>query len=354
MKTLTVGRPGEDYSICIGKGIMGELAGLLARFSTAEGAAAGMQDTVAVVTDENVWRLHGEAFKSAAAAAGLAASPLVLAPGEDNKSLEGLGRALSHFANAGVTRKSTVVAFGGGVVGDLCGFAASCYMRGVGYIQVPTTLLAQVDSSVGGKTAVNLPEGKNLAGTFYRPKAVFIDLDMLETLPRREFKCGIAEVIKYGAIRSAGLFEKLENDNITDILTEVIYECCKIKSNIVTADELEAGERILLNFGHTLGHAIEQRSGYKYSHGEAVAMGMAAAARLGVKMGYTKAEAASRLEALIRRFGLDTECPFGMAELLPIVRRDKKGYSNGVKLVLIRDIGSAWVRDTGFEELAII
>jgi 3-dehydroquinate synthase len=268
---------------------------------------------------------------------------VILEPGEHNKSLDGLERLYGAFAAMKLRRGGLVVAFGGGVTGDLSGMAAATWMRGVRYIQIPTTLLAQVDSSVGGKTAVNLKEGKNLAGVFYQPALVLIDPALLETLPEREFRCGMAEVIKYGAIRSVPLFENLAHKPDTAELAKIIAQCCRIKSEIVERDELDTGERMILNFGHSFGHAIEKAGGYqRHNHGEAVAIGMTLAAEIGEKTGLTAAGIAARIKEVLEIHGLDTDCPYEPEQLLPQMELDKKNESGKIKLVLIREIGTAF------------
>jgi 3-dehydroquinate synthase len=265
VKTLTVGLSGNSYDILIGDGLLDNLGEMLKPLCAPVGPAAAEPVTttgpIAVVTDENVWELHGSRFASSLSGAGVDFEPIVLPSGERNKSLLGLSSLYEAFARLPLARDGLVVAFGGGVTGDLCGFAAATWMRGVRFVQVPTTLLAQVDSSVGGKTAINLPQGKNLVGAFYQPKLVVIDPQTLDTLPDREMRSGMAEVIKYGAIRSSSLFETLAKKIGPEDLSDVIYECCSIKSEIVARDERDFGERMLLSFGHTLGHAIEKQSG---------------------------------------------------------------------------------------------
>jgi 3-dehydroquinate synthase len=349
MRTLTVGLAENKYDILIGDGLLKSLGGLLKPFCSGDGP-------VAVVTDENVWELHGARFASSLSEAGVNFEPVRMPPGEHNKSPDGLAALYDAFADLRLTRGGLVAAFGGGVVGDLCGFAAATWMRGVGFVQVPTTLLAQVDSSVGGKTAINLPRGKNLVGAFYQPKLVVIDPLTLNTLPEREVKGGMAEAIKYGAISSPSFFDQLGRSGKEKIapedLTGVIYECCRIKSEIVARDERDFGERTLLNFGHTLGHAIEKRFGFgRYTHGEAVAFGMVLAADLGERTGVSEPGVGDALRRVLSLYGLETRCPCDPSELLPILTTDKKSDGGGVQMVLLRKIGSAFTRRTTFSEL---
>jgi 3-dehydroquinate synthase len=313
-----------------------------------------MDGAIAVVTDENVWGLYRERFSSSLSRAGIAFEAVVLPAGEANKSLDGLSGLYDAFARISLARGGLVAAFGGGVVGDLCGFAAATWMRGVNFAQVPTTLLAQVDSSVGGKTAINLAHGKNLAGVFYQPRIVVIDPSTLDSLPEREIRCGMAEAIKYGAIRSPGLFASLaqSTEGASPALGDVIGECCRIKSEIVLRDERDFGERMLLNFGHTLGHAIEKQSGFElHRHGEAVAFGMVLAARLGESMGLTEPGTADSLRRALSQHGLDSDYRGDLPALLPALSMDKKSGSGGVRMIMLRRIGEAFVQRVGFEEI---
>lgn len=337
---LTVGFEGGRYDILIGKGLLRELGGLLAPLRK--------NAPLAVVSDENVWAAHGETFASSVDSFD---PVIVLPPGEGIKSLEGLSRLYGDFARRKLTRNGLVAAFGGGVIGDLAGFAAATWMRGVRIVQVPTTLLAQVDSSVGGKTAVNLPQGKNLAGAFHQPELTVIDPAVLDSLPERERRCGMAEVVKYGAIRSRSLFEALLEDGEPD-LAGLIHTCCQIKAEIVARDERDFGERMLLNFGHTLGHAIEKSGGFEtYRHGEAVAMGMVLAAEAGEAMGFTEPGTVNALRRALTAQGLETEYPGDLMSLFPLLSADKKSAGGGVQMVLLRRVGEAFTRHVAFEDL---
>jgi len=346
MKTLSVGLPGNEYDIVIGRGMLDGVGHMLRDL-------AGSGEPAAVVTDENVWRAHGEKFSASLSDAGVDFERVILPPGEANKSMSGLSGLYEAFSGMELSRRGLIVAFGGGVVGDLCGFAAATWKRGVGYAQVPTTLLAQVDSSVGGKTAINLAYGKNLAGAFYQPKLVAIDPDTLSTLPAREFRSGMAEVIKYGAIYSEGLFETLTGDAPSPRdLSDAIYECCSIKSGIVARDERDFGERMLLNFGHTLGHAIEKKSGFdRYRHGEAVAFGMILAAGIGERMGLSAPGTSDVLRKALEAYGLETEYPGETGDLIPILKSDKKSEGNGVRMVFLKCIGESFTRPVSFAEI---
>ena len=337
----------KSYDIIIENGLLDHPESFL-------GPYTGDQGPVAVVTDEKVWGYYGKAFCSALREAGVDAREVVVEPGEQSKSMKGLTFLYDAFVGMKLKRDNLAVALGGGVIGDLCGFAAATYLRGIAYIQIPTTLLAQVDSSVGGKTAINLEQGKNLAGAFYQPRLVAIDPLVLKTLPDREYRCGMAEVIKYGAIRSRGLFDSLRERPAADSLPEIIAMCCRIKSEIVVRDERDMGERMLLNFGHTFGHAIEKACRYgTYNHGEAVAAGMSLAAGLGEELGITLAGTMDELNSLLEFHGLRTQCPCSPADLLPYVGVDKKSRADDIRMVFLRRIGEAFVRSVSFAELEV-
>ena len=270
--------------------------------------------------------------------------------GESAKTLERFSELVRELADFGATRDACVLALGGGVVGDLAGFVASCWMRGIDCVQLPTTLLAMVDSSVGGKTAVDMPQGKNLVGAFHPPRAVFADTATLRTLPDRELRAGLAEVVKYGAIRDAAFLDWLDahsGDLLArdpDALAEAIARSCAHKAEIVARDPFERGERALLNFGHTFAHAIESEQGYGgLNHGEAVAVGMVCAARLSARLGLASDAEATHLESLLTRFGLPVAVPAGLspAALVARMRLDKKAAAGGLRFILWRGTGKA-------------
>ena len=298
-----------------------------------------------VVTNETVGPLYLNKLR--ANLAGKTVESIALPDGEKYKTTDTLHQVLDKLVAVGANRDTTVVALGGGVVGDIAGFAAASYMRGVGFVQVPTTLLAQVDSSVGGKTGINHPQGKNLIGAFYQPGVVLIDTDTLQTLPERELKAGLAEVVKYGAIADAAFLAWLE-ENIEALLegepqalAHAIQRSCELKAEVVAEDEREMGRRAILNFGHTFGHAIEHSLGYgEWLHGEAVAAGMVMAA----KLSDIADEDALRLRALIERAGLPTGPPaIGADKLLHAMSRDKKVQGKGLRFVLLRELGDAYL-----------
>jgi 3-dehydroquinate synthase len=285
---------------------------------------------------------------------------VILADGEAEKNLANFDKIMSHLLANTHGRDSTLIALGGGVIGDITGFAAACYQRGIDFIQIPTTLLSQVDSSVGGKTAVNHPLGKNMIGAFYQPKAVVIDIDSLKTLPQREFSAGMAEVIKYGILGDGDFFAWLENHSEEikagkqQILIQMIEKCCQCKADIVSADETEAGVRALLNLGHTFGHAIEAEQGYgKWLHGEAVATGMVLAAKLAVAMNLLEVSELRRIEKLLTDFALPLIAPetMGFDEFIKHMRRDKKNIGGKLRLIIPTAIGKSVMRDDINEDM---
>jgi 3-dehydroquinate synthase len=350
VSVIPVALAGKEYDILIGRGLLDAAGKLISPFRVSSGP-------IAIVTDENVWRLWGERLKSSLSDSGIGWAPVIFPAGEASKTLDGLSSLYDGFARMALGRDGLVIAFGGGVAGDMAGFAAATWMRGVRYVQIPTTLLSQIDSSVGGKTAINLPHGKNLAGAFHQPKLVLIDPATLETLPEREIKCGMAEAIKYGAIRSAALFEGLAEKTAGGLeeIGEIIGECCRIKSEITARDEFDSGERMLLNFGHTFGHAIEKVTGFgSYSHGEAVAFGMAIAADLGERAGFTRPGTGDEIRRALAAWGLAVDCPIDTAELLPLVSFDKKSVDGGTRMIFLRRIGEAFINEMSFTEIGAL
>jgi 3-dehydroquinate synthase len=309
----------------------------------------GLGQRCAVITDSNVAKRYGKEALQALETSGFSPALLTIPAGEKSKSLRYVQSCYDQLAAHRLERKSFVIALGGGVVGDLAGFVAATYLRGVPFVQIPTTLLAQVDSSVGGKVGVNLPAGKNLVGAFYQPRIVLCDLSTLATLPEREFRAGLAEVIKYGVIYDAKLFTLLEKNleallnRESQKLAAVVARCCEIKAEVVGQDETESGLRAILNFGHTLGHALEAISRYgKYLHGEAISIGQVAAARLSSRLLGLPATDAQRIENLFVRAGLPVRVKLNSAQrrsLFAAMRLDKKVSAGEVKFVLAREIG---------------
>ena len=333
----------RSYDILVGEGLLGDAK-----------AFAGLprSSRALVVSNTTVAPLYARRLAQTLAAQHDHVQLVELEDGEAHKDWSSLNRVFDALLGAGSDRRTVLYALGGGVVGDITGFAAACFMRGVPFVQVPTTLLAQVDSSVGGKTAINHPLGKNMIGAFHQPLRVLADLDTLKTLPARELRAGLAEVIKYGPIadeeffvwQEAHLDELLRGER--DALRHAIRRSCEIKANVVGQDERESGLRAILNFGHTFGHAIEAGVGYGvWLHGEAVACGMVMAARLSERLGMIDAAVAARIESLIARAGLPTRGPaLGSARYLELMRHDKKAEAGEIRFVLIDGMGSACVR----------
>jgi len=341
--TVDVALAERSYPVHIGSGLIAEAGALI--------AARVPQPRVVVITNPVVAALWLAPLRTALAGAGVSAETIVIPDGEAHKSWASAHDVLTRLLELRAERSTSLIALGGGVVGDITGFAAAIYQRGIPFVQIPTTLLAQVDSSVGGKTGVNHSLGKNMIGAFYQPRAVLIDTDCLATLPERELAAGLAEVIKYGAIRDSAFFAWLEA-NIERLrardaaaLAEAIATSCRIKAQIVGADEREAGERALLNFGHTFGHAIEAGVGYgEWLHGEAVGAGMAMAAALSSRLGLLPEIDAERVRALVHRAGLPVEPPALTPErYIALMGHDKKVVGGAIRFVLLRALGEAFV-----------
>jgi 3-dehydroquinate synthase len=331
----------RSYDIKIGPGLIHKLGTECARLKLGQRCA--------IITDTNVGRQYAKPAYNALVQAGFEPSLVIVPAGETAKSLKSVHSCYDRLASHRLERKSFIVALGGGVVGDLAGFVAATYLRGIPFVQVPTTLLAHVDSSVGGKTGVNLKAGKNLVGAFHQPRLVLCDLEALATLPAREFRAGLAEIIKYGIIYDAALFTRLERDlakllrRESKTLGEVIARCCEIKADVVGQDETESGLRAILNFGHTIGHGLEAISRYgKYLHGEAISIGQVAAAKLSVALTGLPAPDATRITDLLQRAGLPTEVKLSTRQrpkLLAAMKLDKKVSNGEIKFVLARRIG---------------
>ncbi|SDF80734.1 3-dehydroquinate synthase [Onishia taeanensis] len=345
IRTLSVALDERSYPIHIGPGLLSH-ADVIAPY------LAGRQ--VMIVTNETIAPLYLEAFKRGLPE-GLEVEEVVLPDGEHTKTLDSVSRIWDALLAAGFNRRCTLIALGGGVIGDMTGYAAACYQRGVAFVQVPTTLLSQVDSSVGGKTGVNHPRGKNMIGAFWQPKAVLIDTETLSTLPARELSAGLAEVIKYGLIRDLEFLAWLEArmDALRGLdgeaLREAIYRSCAIKAEVVAADETEQGARALLNLGHTFGHAIEAHQGYgAWLHGEAVGTGMLMAAELSQRLGWLTQDEVDRTAAVIAAAGLPPAAPddMGVEDFLAVMRLDKKNIDTRLRLVLLRSLGDACLYDS--------
>ncbi len=341
MRNVQVPLGNRSYAIKVGGGLLPRLG--------AECAQLQLGQRCAVITDSNVGKKFAKAALKSMAASGFQPVLITVPAGEKSKCMAVVEKCYDQLAAHRLERKSFIVALGGGVVGDLAGFVAATYLRGIPFVQVPTTLLAQVDSSVGGKTGVNLKAGKNLVGAFYQPQMVLCDLDALKTLPKREFISGLAEVFKYGIIYDAILFAQLERNlpkllkREAETLAAVIARCCEIKADVVGQDETEGGLRAILNFGHTIGHAIENSSGYgKYLHGEAISIGQVAAAKLSHKLLGLLSGDAERIEKLFAQAGLPVKIKLNAAQrkkLFAAMKLDKKVSGGEIKFVLAEKIG---------------
>lgn len=343
MRTVHVSLGPRSYAIHIGRGLLARLGRECARL--------GLAERCALITDTNVGRRYAKPAFESLVRAGFSPVLVVVPAGEPSKRLATVQRCYDQLAAHRLERQSFIVALGGGVVGDLAGFVAATYLRGLAFVQVPTTLLAQVDSSVGGKVGVNLRAGKNLVGAFHQPRLVLCDLDTLRTLPPREYRAGLAEVIKYGAIADVDFFELLEREmprlleRRPAALTSVVARCCAIKADVVGRDETEGGPRAMLNFGHTVGHGLEAISRYgRYLHGEAIAIGQVAAARLSHAVLGLPRRDVERIRALFQRAGLPTGVKLTARQhrrLWAALRLDKKVSRGQIKFVLLRRLGRA-------------
>jgi len=342
MSTLEVRLPQKKYSVIIEKGILNNIGQRIKKIYS--------NKKIVIITDLNVKGLYGQKIIDSLNEHGFQTKIIAVEPGEKSKSLDEAKNIYESILDFEITRGDMIIAFGGGVVGDLAGFVASTLLRGIPFIQMPTSLLAQIDSSVGGKVAVNLPQGKNLVGSFYHPEAVFIDPELLKTLDRRFLYDGMAEVIKYGCIRDKGLFDRLmkikSEEELFNNMEEIILGCCSIKRDIVEMDEKDKGERMLLNFGHTIGHAVEKYFGYKkYTHGEAVAMGMFNITKKSEEMGITKAGTTKLIKEIIIKYNLPYEMEnIDCDKLIGAVGLDKKNKGDKLNLILLKGIGDSFIK----------
>ncbi|HEY5535521.1 MAG TPA: 3-dehydroquinate synthase [Ignavibacteria bacterium] len=341
MYSIDVKASSGNYSIYIKNGLLDEIG--------VEVKKIYKGNKIAIVTDSSVNELYGQRVISSLKMSGFEPFKIVVKAGEESKSFETLLEVYDKLLDFKINRGDIIIALGGGVVGDMAGFAASTFLRGIPIVQIPTTLLAQVDSSVGGKVAVDLPRGKNLVGSFYMPKAVFIDPLLLGTLSDRFLNDGMGEVIKYGAIKDSELFNKLmKYENKEALLKEIdqiIYTCCSIKAAIVEVDEKDTGERMLLNYGHTIGHAIEQFYNFKkYSHGEAVAMGMYSITKLGEELGLSKAGTSTAIKDILVKYNLPWTLPkISSEDVIETISNDKKNIGESMNFILIKAIGNSFI-----------
>ena len=343
MKKIRI-QAGRPYTVMVGEGIRTQAGRMIVDTLPAAASAA-------IISDSNVAPLYLEQIKDTIEQAGLSVCSKVIAAGEASKNLSVYSEILSFLAEQKLSRSDVIIALGGGVVGDLAGFAAATFLRGVPYVQIPTSLLAMVDSSVGGKTAVDLQAGKNLAGVFYQPSVVICDPEVLHTLPDSYFRDGCAEVIKYGVLEDEMLFSRLMTEGICFDRVSVISRCIEIKAHYVAEDEFDQGLRQKLNLGHTFGHAIEASSHFAVTHGQAVAAGMCMIARASCALGFCRKSCVDAVEACVREFGLPDSSDKLAEELLPYVFSDKKRRADSISLIVPRQIGQCDVMAVGADDI---
>ena len=350
---ISVRLPQQPYQIAIAPGGLSQI-GTILRNPQIQSVALGQK--MVVVSNPQIWKHYGQPVVDALAAAGFDIAHCLLPAGERYKTLKSIQKIYDCALAHRLERSSTLVALGGGVIGDMTGFAAATWLRGIHVVQIPTSLLAMVDAAIGGKTGVNHPQGKNLIGAFHQPRLVLIDPNTLQTLAGREFRAGMAEVIKYGVIWDAALFERLEQSDRLDqrrylspqLILDILNCACQAKAEVVTQDEKEAGLRAILNYGHTIGHAIESLTGYRlFNHGEAVALGMIAAADIAVDLGLWSQSDAERQRTLVRKVNLPTQLPsdFDPSPVLAVLQTDKKVKAGRVRFILPTQIGQVTITD---------
>lgn len=343
MKKLHV-NAGKGYDILIEKGIIKNAGEYIKELSSAK--------KVCIISDTNVFPLYGDVVKQSLENEGYKTYTYIFEAGEQSKKTTTVVSMVEFMAENELTRGDLVVALGGGVVGDMAGFAAAIYLRGIDFVQIPTSLLAQVDSSVGGKTAVDLPQGKNLCGAFHQPILVLVDTNTLDTLSPHFFSDGLSEAIKMGCIKSASLFEKIENEDAHDIIDDIVYECDMLKAGVVERDEKEHGERALLNFGHTGGHAIEKLHNFTtISHGEAVGIGMVLISKAGEENGITEKGTADRIAKVLLKYDLQIEDSHDLADIVSAMNADKKRTGTALNFTLIHAIGDSYNEKIKYEDI---
>lgn len=343
MKKLTV-NVNDKYDILIEKGLLSQSGALIKDVLNAK--------KIALISDTNVYPIYGDGIKASLENAGYQVFTYIFKSGEASKTTATVIKMVEFMAENGLTRDDGVVALGGGVCGDMAGFAAAIYLRGIKFVQIPTSLLSQVDSSVGGKTAVDLPQGKNLCGAFHQPSLVIIDPNVLDTLTEHYFADGMGEVIKAGCIKSAKLFERLENENPKDFIEDMIYECLDIKRQVVENDEKEHGERALLNFGHTCGHSIEKLWNFEtVSHGEAVGIGMVMITQVTEKLGITEKGTADRIKKVLEKNNMKISDTHSVGEIVGAMHADKKRTASGIKFAVLKAIGESFIYPVKNEDI---
>lgn len=342
MKTITV-RASRVYEVMISSGILGNAGEYIKKTSKAE--------KIMIVSDDNVFPLYGRQLSDSLRSSGYTVFSFVFKNGEQSKNIKTYSSLLETLYDHRFNRNDAVAALGGGVVGDLAGFAAATYQRGIDYVQIPTSLLAAVDSSVGGKTAIDLTEGKNQVGCFYQPSLVLCDTGTLSTLPEKQYRCGCAEIIKYAMIKSSDLFEIISSSPVKDTYEDIIERCVDIKRQIVEQDEFDKGTRMLLNFGHTFGHAAEALSDFNILHGQAVAMGMGTITKSAEKLGCCAPGTYHALTSLLEKYCLPVSVPFSADEIMSVVSSDKKAGAGFIDLVIPKAVGDCEIIRTPMEEV---
>ncbi|MEG1152569.1 MAG: 3-dehydroquinate synthase [Oscillospiraceae bacterium] len=346
MKKTTVKLKNSSYDIIIGKQILDYTGKYIKQYLNFE--------KVFILSEENVWKIYGQQLQSSLKNENVEYISLILKPGEENKSFLIFQQVIEYMATSKITRNDLFICFGGGVIGDLGGFCASVYMRGINYIQIPTTLLSQVDSSIGGKTAININSGKNLVGSFYQPKLVITDTSLLSTLPKRELSSGVAEVIKYAVLYSERLFKTLLQINSCELLSvkceDIIFDCCNFKKEVVEIDEFDNGERAFLNLGHTFGHAIEKSFNYqKYNHGEAVSIGIFLASLYSEIKNPNSKPTSRKIYTILKKYNLPVDDEINLLQLCDYFSSDKKSTGEKINLILINDISDCYISSENLE-----
>lgn len=343
MKTVTV-HASKNYDVLIGSGLLPLCGKYISNVLKGRSAI--------LVSDDNVFPIYGQTVLNSLSEAGINAAVYIFPHGEQSKNLSVYGEILNAMCKAHLSRKDTVIALGGGVTGDLAGFAAATYQRGIGFVQIPTSLLAAVDSSVGGKTGIDLPEGKNQVGAFYQPSLVLCDTDTLNTLPEEEYKNGCAEIIKYAMIGYSELLKEISETPIKERYETVIERCVSMKRDYVEQDEHDLGVRMMLNFGHTVGHAVEALSNYTVAHGKAVAIGMAVISAAACKHNICNDDVFTTLSKLLDQYGLPSKAPYSTDELAKAALSDKKRQGSALTLVVPKNIGTCELTNIESESLA--
>ncbi|MCY6959238.1 3-dehydroquinate synthase [Clostridium brassicae] len=349
MKALNINLTHKTYPIYIEKGLMNSIGEEIKKIYA--------RKNIVIVSDKNVWRFYGDKLVENLNKSGFKVNKIVVEPGEKSKSFDVLLNIYNKLLDFGVTRGDLIIALGGGVIGDLTGFAAATFLRGIPFVQIPTSLLAQIDSSIGGKVAVDLNRGKNLVGNFYHPEAVFIDSDVLSTLDDRYLYDGMAEVIKYACIRDEKLFYRLLSYNSKEELIQnmdyIIETCCNVKKEIVERDEKDTGDRMILNFGHTIGHAIEKYFNFeKYTHGEAVALGMYSITKKSEELGLTEKGVSENIAKMLKKYNLQYEIDIENKDtILEAIGVDKKNSGKFINIIILKKIGEGFIHKIEREEI---